>query len=65
MYLSSAIALIVVGAILTYAVELNIAGIDINMIGMILMIAGVVGAVASVIMMALPRRREREIVRER
>jgi hypothetical protein len=61
MTIGGSIALIVLGAILAFAVEFDLAGININTIGFILMIAGVVGAVLAGIMMT---RRER-VVRER
>lgn len=43
MTIGGGIALIVLGAILTYAVEFNIAGLNIDVIGVILMIGGLVG----------------------
>ena len=47
MGIGSSIALIAVGAILAFAVEFDIAGLDINTVGVILMLAGVVGAILS------------------
>ncbi len=43
--IGSSIALIVLGAILTFAVTLEVAGVDINIVGMILMVGGVVGLI--------------------
>lgn len=43
------IALIVIGAILTFAVQLDLPAIDVNVIGYILMIGGVVGLVFSLV----------------
>jgi hypothetical protein len=43
MGIGSSIALIAVGAILAFAVQFNIAGVDIRVIGYILMVAGVLG----------------------
>lgn len=48
MTIGGGIALIVIGAILAYAVADPIAGIDFQMIGYILMAAGVIGAVVGV-----------------
>jgi hypothetical protein len=43
MTIGGSIALIVLGAILAFAVELTVAGISITAVGFILMIAGLVG----------------------
>jgi hypothetical protein len=61
--------LIAVGAILAFAVNADISGIEISTIGIILMIVGVVGLVISLFYLA-PRRRaavvdERPVVRDR
>lgn len=45
MTIGGSIALIVLGAILAFAVTLEIAGIDIQVIGLILMIGGVIGLI--------------------
>jgi hypothetical protein len=45
MTIGGSIALIVLGAILYFAVTLEVAGIDINVIGMILMIGGLIGLI--------------------
>jgi hypothetical protein len=45
MTIGGSIALIVLGAILYFAVELEVAGIDINVIGIILMIGGLIGII--------------------
>lgn len=42
MRIGSSIALIVIGAIIAFAVDYQVAGINLNLIGFILMIAGVV-----------------------
>jgi hypothetical protein len=41
--------LIAAGAILTWAVETTVSGIDINTVGVILMVVGIVGVVLSLI----------------
>lgn len=73
MGIASGIALIAIGAILAFAVELDLAGLNIDMIGVILMIVGVVGILLDLIVWG-PRRTvhteyvdtpRREVVRER
>jgi hypothetical protein len=51
MTIGGSIALIVLGAILYFAVELEVAGLDINVIGVILMIAGLIGLVLGLVAM--------------
>jgi hypothetical protein len=52
------------GAILTYAVETEVSGIDIQTVGVILMIVGAVGLVISLLFWSSfsPYRRDREVV---
>ena len=69
MYLGTALALIAGGLILALAVDIEIAGIDLQMIGWILFIVGVIGAIMELAVFR-PRRTttgttEREVVRER
>lgn len=45
MGIGSSIALIAIGAILAFAVDLNLAGIDITVVGYILMVAGLLGLI--------------------
>jgi heme/copper-type cytochrome/quinol oxidase subunit 1 len=66
MYLGSAIGMIALGAILAFAVEFDIAGININMVGFILMVVGVIGAVLSLTVWGnATTAGRREVVRER
>jgi hypothetical protein len=58
MTIGGSIALIIVGAILRYAVHVKTTYVDIKAIGVILMIAGVIGLIASVAVV-LARRRAR------
>jgi hypothetical protein len=51
MTIGGSIVLVVLGAILYFAVEFDIAGIDINVIGVILMAAGVLGLILGLIAM--------------
>lgn len=50
------ILLIAIGAILAFAVETTVNGIDIQVVGVILMIAGALGVVLDLVIFA-PRRR--------
>lgn len=49
MGIGAAIFLIAVGAILAFAVDWYVAGIDINVVGWILMAAGVVGLIVTTV----------------
>lgn len=49
MTIGGSIGLIILGAILAWAVTFEIAGIDINVIGFILMIGGVIGLIFGLI----------------
>ncbi|HUH07636.1 MAG TPA: DUF6458 family protein [Egibacteraceae bacterium] len=66
MYLGTALGLIALGAILAFAVTFEMAGINISMVGVILMLVGIIGLFMELTRWG-PRRRtgEREIVRER
>jgi hypothetical protein len=57
MAIGSAIVLFVIGAILVYAVEFDVAGIDITTIGYILMAAGVIGGVIGLLLLGSRDRR--------
>lgn len=59
------IFLIAVGAVLTFAVEYDIAGVDIKVVGWILMAAGLLGLVVSLVIWAPRRRRAARRVEER
>ncbi|GIF96993.1 DUF6458 family protein [Catellatospora citrea] len=56
MGIGASIFLIVIGAILTFALDFDIAGIDIDVIGVILMIGGVVGLIFTALIWG-PRKR--------
>lgn len=55
MTIGSSIFLIAVGAILRYAVTASVSGIDLQVVGLILMIAGVIGLVIGLFMMTAGR----------
>lgn len=63
MTIGASIFLAAVGAILRYAVRDSISGVDLAMVGLILIIAGVVGLVAGLAMMMGARDRD-VVVRE-
>lgn len=58
----SSIFLIALGAILTFAVDATVSGIDIDVVGIILMVAGGIGLLVSMVWLdkaTSPRRSER------
>lgn len=55
MTIGSSIGLIILGAILAFAVTAEIAGIDINIVGFILMLGGLIGLIFGIT--TLQRRR--------
>jgi len=71
MTIGASIFLIAVGAILMYAVDVTVSGIEIQTIGLILMIAGAVGLLIGLFLLASTSRRrdvvydDRDVVRER
>jgi len=58
------IFLIALGAILTFAVNATVSGIDINTIGVILMVAGALGLIVTLLVWG-PRNRRAGVVEER
>ena len=56
MDIGGSIFLIALGAILTFAVDADVSGVDIDVIGVILMLAGAIGLLVSLLYFA-PRRR--------
>ena len=61
MGIGASVFLIALGAILAFAVEFEIAGLDIKVIGIILMIAGAIGLALTMLVFG---RRDRGIVAE-
>ena len=53
-----------VGAILTFAIDTNVSGVDIDTIGVILMVIGLLGMLFSLVLWDswTPRRRDDEVV---
>ena len=58
MGIGASIFLLAVGAILAFAVNMQVAGVDINVIGWILMGAGVLGLLMTLLVFAPRRRRQ-------
>ncbi|CUU57048.1 hypothetical protein Ga0074812_11063 [Parafrankia irregularis] len=56
MGIGAAIALMALGAILTFAVDVSVSGLDIAVIGIVLMLAGAAGLILDLAVFA-PRRR--------
>jgi hypothetical protein len=67
MTIGTSLFLLAVGAILKYAVEDNVSGVDLSTVGVILMIVGAVGLLLSLLYMSIwsRDRREAPVVRER
>ena len=63
MGLGVSIFLIALGAILAFAVDYTVSGLDISTIGFILMVVGVIGLIASLILFG-PRSTGRTVVEE-
>jgi len=66
MQIGTALVLIAIGAILTFAVNVTADGFNINTIGVILMVVGGIGLLISLVMYgSASRRADRPVVRER
>lgn len=70
MGIGSSIALIAIGAIFAFALDFDVAGVDIRVIGYILMGAGLLGLLFTALIFGRrdtgsERPRQREVVRER
>ena len=63
----TSIFLIALGAILAFAVDVEVSGLDLSTVGIILMVAGVIGVIVSLIWIdrATAPRTDRTIVEER
>ena len=67
MGIGTSLFLVAVGAILYFAVDASISGLEIATIGIILMVVGVIGLLISLFMVSSARRApaERTVVRDR
>jgi hypothetical protein len=63
--IGTSIFLIAVGAILRYAITENVEGVDLDVVGLILMIVGVIGLLLSFLWMTIWADRRRGVVGER
>jgi glycerol uptake facilitator-like aquaporin len=65
MGIGTSLFLIAVGAILYFAVNTEVSGLEISTVGIILMVIGVLGLLISLFMLNSARREGRTVVRER
>jgi hypothetical protein len=67
MGIGTSLFLIAVGAILYFAVDANVSGLEISTIGIILMVVGVIGLIISLFFLSSARRApaERTVYRDR
>ena len=67
MGIGTSLFLVAVGAILYFAVDADISGLEISTIGIILMVVGVIGLLISLFLVSSARRApaERTVVRDR
>ena len=69
MGIGTSIFLIALGAILYFAVEVDISGLELSTVGVILMIVGIIGLIISLFLMSQASRRgvaaDRPVARER
>jgi hypothetical protein len=65
MGIGTSLFLTAVGAILYFAVNATVSGIEIATVGIILMVIGVVGLLISLFMLSTARRETRTVVRDR
>ena len=65
MTIGASIFLIALGAILKYAVDVTVSGIEIQTIGLILMIAGVVGLIIGLFLLTQADRRRQVVYEDR
>jgi hypothetical protein len=66
MGIGASLVLIAIGAILAFATDLRVSGIDLNMIGIILMLVGALGLVLTLLVWGPRRRAARsDVVEER
>ena len=57
MYIGGSLVLLAVGAILAFAVEDRVSGIDLVMVGYILMVVGIIGMIVSLVVSGQHRNR--------
>lgn len=62
MRIGASLFLIALGAILKWAISAHVSGVNLSMVGIILMVVGAIGLIVSLIMMST--RRRTDVVRE-
>jgi len=65
MSIGTSIFLIAFGAVLCFAVNADVSGLEISTVGLILMICGIIGLLISLFLFRRPPSAERTVVRER
>jgi len=65
MGIGSSLFLIAVGAILYFAIDADVSGIEISTVGIILMVIGVIGLLISLFFLGEWRRRNRTVIEDR
>jgi hypothetical protein len=65
MGIGSSLFLIAVGAILYFAVDADVSGIEISTVGIILMVIGIIGLLISLFFLGEWRRRNRTVIEDR
>jgi len=63
--IGASLALFAIGAILKWAVSDHVQGVNLSVVGVILMIVGAVGVVLTLIMLAMDRRRTDVVMHDR
>jgi membrane-bound ClpP family serine protease len=63
--IGTSLFLIAVGAILYFAVDARVSGIEITTVGIILMVVGIIGLLISLFFLGQARRTDRTAVRDR
>jgi hypothetical protein len=64
MGIGASIFLIAIGAILTFALDIELSGLNLDVVGIILMLVGMVGLLMTLFVWA-PRRRATRVIEER
>ena len=62
MGIGASIMLIALGAILAFATDVEVSGLDLNVVGIILMIAGLAGLLTTLLIFGPRNRRSRQVV---
>jgi sulfite exporter TauE/SafE len=63
--IGTSLFLIAVGAILYFAVDADVSGLEISTVGIILMVVGIIGLLISLFLLSSARRSDSTVVRDR